>query len=135
MRTTTWSLTLALLCSAASTEASAQQGKGGRGGSNPPGAAKRGTTSSPGLGQNGSAPAVGARLGGTRSPWERSGVSQADWLLANRLASIRHMRDVAERNGNERLREQADKLEELARRQYVCRTSEHGDCEHLPKSP
>lgn len=48
---------------------------------------------------------------------------QADRLLAKRLADIDHLRDVAVENGNERLLEQADRLEELARRQFEYRTT------------
>jgi hypothetical protein len=48
----------------------------------------------------------------------------ADRRLAQRLAEIDHLRDRALLNGNERLLETADRLEELARRQYENRTPE-----------
>jgi hypothetical protein len=48
----------------------------------------------------------------------RRAMTQADRLLAKRLADIDHLRDQALRNGNTRLLEQADRLEALARRQY-----------------
>ncbi len=48
---------------------------------------------------------------------------QADRFLARRLADIDHLRDVAVENGNERLLEQADRLEELARQQFENRTT------------
>jgi hypothetical protein len=46
----------------------------------------------------------------------------ADRFLAQRLAQIDYLRDRALENGNERLLETADHLEELARRQYERRT-------------
>jgi hypothetical protein len=139
MRPTILTLTVSLLCSAATIEAAAQQRNGKRG-SNPstsanPGSSQ-GASQSLGRGINGSAPAVGAQLGGTKAPWERRGMSRADWLLANRMASINHLRDVAERNGNEHLHDQADKLGAIARRQLIIHACEHGDhpCHH-PESP
>lgn len=48
----------------------------------------------------------------------RRAMTQADRLLAKRLADIDHLRDQALRNGNVRLLEQADRLEALARQQY-----------------
>jgi hypothetical protein len=47
-----------------------------------------------------------------------------DRLLAKRLATIDKLRDQALENGNERLLEQADRLEELARRQHARGTSD-----------
>ncbi|MBT4867490.1 MAG: hypothetical protein HON53_20490 [Planctomycetaceae bacterium] len=44
--------------------------------------------------------------------------SQADRILANRLADIDHMRDIALENGNEQMLQQADKLEQITRNQY-----------------
>lgn len=64
---------------------------------------------------------------GTGEPWKREGLSRADWLLANRLASIDHMRDKALENGNERMLGQADKLEAQARLQYEHRTGEFAE--------
>jgi hypothetical protein len=61
------------------------------------------------------------------APWTREGISRADWLLAIRLASIDHMRDEALVNGNERMLDQADKLEARARLQYEHRTGEFAD--------
>lgn len=58
---------------------------------------------------------------------ERNGTSTPDSLLANRLASIDHMRDIALKNGNERMLDQADKLEALARQQYQRRTGEFAE--------
>jgi len=45
-------------------------------------------------------------------------LSRADRLLAKRLADIDHMRDIALRNGNTKLLDKADKLEQLARWQF-----------------
>jgi len=61
------------------------------------------------------------RADGTRSPIGRSQRpphSQADRILANRLADIDHQRDIALENGNERMLQKADKLEQIARNQY-----------------
>lgn len=49
---------------------------------------------------------------------QRRDLSQAERLLALRLAQIDHLRDVALQNGNAELMQQADKLEELARAQF-----------------
>lgn len=57
---------------------------------------------------------------GSRGPHDRT--NQAERLLAQRLASIDHLRDIALENGNTRLLERADQLEELARRQFLMRT-------------
>lgn len=123
---TTFTLTLALFCGIATTEASAQ-GKGSQ---------KAASSQSHGRGHSGNAPAVGTQLGGAGAPWDRSGVSRADWLLANRLAAINHMREVAQRNGNERMLDQADKLEAIARRQFLIHAcSGHSPCEQPPESP
>ena len=54
---------------------------------------------------------------------ERFALTQADRLLAKRLADIDHLRDVAMHNGNTRLLNQADYLEQLARAQYARRTA------------
>jgi hypothetical protein len=54
---------------------------------------------------------------------ERFALTQAERLLAKRLASIDHLRDVALRNGNTRLLEQCDHLEAIARAQYDRRTA------------
>ena len=68
-----------------------------------------------------------------RAPWERAGISRADWLLSKRLASIDKLRDKALEIGNDRLLDQADKLEDLARQQHERRTSEFADPE--PQDP
>lgn len=123
MNSKTWTLALALLCSAATSDAFAQSKRGPASNSTPPSASNRG--------HNDAAPAVGKKVGGTRSPWERTAVTQADWLLDKQLSQIQHMRDVAQHNGNTRMLEQADKLEALARRQFAirqCRIN-HGDCD------
>lgn len=49
---------------------------------------------------------------------QRRDLSSADRLLALRLAQIDHLRDIALRNGDAELMQQADMLEELARAQY-----------------
>jgi hypothetical protein len=136
MRTITRSLMLALLCTAVTIEAAAQQ-KGGKSSSGNPNAGQNpgANQSSNGRGRSATAPAVGAQQGGTKAPWERSGVSRADWLLANRLAAINHMRGIAEQNGNTRMLEQADKLETIARRQFIIHHHGHGPCDHPPESP
>jgi hypothetical protein len=54
---------------------------------------------------------------------ERFALTQAERLLAKRLASIDHLRDIALRNGNTRLLEQCDHLEVIARAQYDRRTA------------
>ncbi len=54
---------------------------------------------------------------------ERFALTQAERLLAKRLASIDHLRDIALRNGNTRLLEQCDHLEAIARAQYDRRTA------------
>jgi hypothetical protein len=54
---------------------------------------------------------------------ERFALTQAERLLAKRLASIDHVRDIALRNGNTRLLEQCDHLEAIARAQYDRRTA------------
>ncbi|HUG92673.1 MAG TPA: hypothetical protein VML55_17665 [Planctomycetaceae bacterium] len=66
-----------------------------------------------------------ARLGPPADRGERRyGPDLADHLLAQRLAAIDHMRDVALDNGNLELLERADELEALARRQHARRTGE-----------
>jgi hypothetical protein len=64
---------------------------------------------------------------GTGAPWERSGMTRADWLLTKRLASIDHMRDIAVKNGNERQLQQADQLETVARQQHERRVGEFAE--------
>ena len=59
-----------------------------------------------------------------RSPREQNGASTPESLLANRLASIDHMRDIALEHGNQRMLDEADKLEALARQQYQRRSGE-----------
>jgi hypothetical protein len=58
------------------------------------------------------------------------GANRRGWL-ANRLANIDHLRDVALRNGNVQLLEQADRLEAHARQQHLWRTGQidhpHGE--------
>ncbi len=49
-------------------------------------------------------------------------LSRAERLLAQRLAKIDHLRDIALANGNTQLLAKADELEELARRQFLMRT-------------
>jgi hypothetical protein len=71
----------------------------------------------------------------TRAPWGRSSVSRADWLLAKRLASIDHLRSIAQKNGNTRLLEQTDKLEAIARRQHIIHQSSGSSGEPIPESP
>ena len=61
------------------------------------------------------------RADGTRSTIGRSqrpSHSQADRILANRLADIDHLRDIALEKGDDRMLQQSDKLEQLARNQY-----------------
>jgi hypothetical protein len=70
-----------------------------------------------------------------RSPWERDGISRADWLLAKRLASIDKLRDKALEIGNDRMLDQADKLEALARHQHERRTGEFADPEPQDPTP
>jgi hypothetical protein len=53
----------------------------------------------------------------------KQGIARADALLALRLASIDHLRDVALANGNTALLEKADELEVIARSQYDRRTN------------
>ena len=53
----------------------------------------------------------------------KQGIARADALLALRLASIDHLRDVALANGNTALLEKADALEVIARRQFDRRTN------------
>lgn len=48
-------------------------------------------------------------------------LNQADRLLAKRLAQADHLRDIALRNGNEKLLETADRMEQIARAQYARR--------------
>ena len=134
MRPAMFSLTLALLCSVATNEAAAQSGNGKRKG--PPAGTNPSASQSAGRGHNSSPPAGGAQLGGTRSPWERSGVSRAEWLLSKRLESIDHMREIAQKNGNERMLAQADKLEAIARRQFLihCCGPKDDSCDP-PESP
>lgn len=55
---------------------------------------------------------------------ERFSMDRSERLLAKRLAQIDHLRDIAMKNGNTRLLEQADELEALARRQHARRTGE-----------
>jgi hypothetical protein len=61
----------------------------------------------------------------------RRAATPADGWLANRLATIDHLRDVAMRNGNVQLLEQADQLEAHARQQHLWRTGQidhpHGE--------
>ncbi len=64
-----------------------------------------------------------SRRDGAEAAGTRSDISQADRLLAKRLADIDHLRDIALENGNERQLEQADKLEALPRQQHAQRTS------------
>lgn len=52
------------------------------------------------------------------------GVTLADSWLTGRLANIDHLRDVALRNGNVQLLQQADQLEAHARQQYLWRTAQ-----------
>lgn len=54
---------------------------------------------------------------------DRMPLSNADKRLAKRLADIDHLRDVAVENGNERLLQQTDRLEELARQQHAQATT------------
>jgi hypothetical protein len=61
---------------------------------------------------------------GIGSPWERTGQSRADWLLAQRLTAIEHLRDVAVKHNNPKLLKQADYLEAVARRQHANRTGD-----------
>jgi TolA-binding protein len=125
MNSKTWTLALALLCSAATSDAFAQP-KHGPAATTPP-ASNRGN--------NDAAPAVGKKVGGTRAPWERTTVTQADWLLNKQLSQIQHMRDVAQHNGNTRMLEQADKLEALARRQHAIRQCRANDDDVAPATP
>jgi hypothetical protein len=69
----------------------------------------------------------------TGTPWTRTGMTQAEWLLAKRLASLDHMRDIAAKNGNERMLDRADTLEALAKRQYDRRTDFSNP--HNPATP
>jgi len=48
-------------------------------------------------------------------------LTRADRIFAKRLADIDHLRDIALKNGNLKLLDRADKLEEIARSQYTRR--------------
>ncbi len=48
----------------------------------------------------------------------RFDLTRADRILAKRLADIDHLRDIALKNGNFKLLDQTDKMEEAARKQY-----------------
>lgn len=73
------------------------------------------------------------RADGTRSSVGRSQRplhTQADRILANRLADIDHQRDIAFDNGNEQLLQRADTLEQIARDQHQKRV-DGGEFERL----
>jgi hypothetical protein len=65
----------------------------------------------------------------------RFDLSRADRILAKRLADIDHLRDKALENGNVKLLEQADKLEEIARGQYARRTGTTETPAPQPQAP
>lgn len=65
----------------------------------------------------------------------RFDLSRADRILAKRLADIDHLRDKALENGNVKLLEQADKLEEIARGQYARRAGTTETPTPQPETP
>jgi hypothetical protein len=65
----------------------------------------------------------------------RFDLTRADRILAKRLADIDHLRDVALKNGNLKLLDQADKLEQVARTQYERRTGTTPTPEPQPEPP
>uniref|UniRef100_A0A7C2P163 Uncharacterized protein n=1 Tax=Schlesneria paludicola TaxID=360056 RepID=A0A7C2P163_9PLAN len=108
-------LAAACLTGLTATDAFAQSG-GGKG---------RSSAAAPTTNPTGNPPARG-----TGAPWDRSGQSRADWLLAQRLSVIDHVRNVATKNGNDRLKQQADRLEDLARDQHARRIGDYDDHGH-----
>lgn len=58
-------------------------------------------------------------------------LTRSERLLAKRLAQIEKLRDIALKNGNVRLMEQADRLEKLARQQHDRRVN--GTPMHVPE--
>lgn len=65
----------------------------------------------------------------------RFDLTRADRILVKRLADIDHLRDVALKNGNLKLLDQADQLEAIARTQYERRTGTTPIPEPQPEPP
>jgi hypothetical protein len=76
--------------------------------------------------ENGQSDAADARRIANRLRHKERHIARADRILAKRLADIDHLRDIALENGNLKLLDRADTLEELARKQHVERLSRHG---------